>query len=87
MRKKSPFFNKSSTQWEIRKPGCKQLFGGADNSAVLGRLRGEVERNNDLGRELSVENLQCLHAEQALLHRERELLQETEEGMCLRLVF
>ena len=36
--------------------------------------------NKSLGRALGVENLQRLHAERALLKKERELLRESEEG-------
>ena len=36
--------------------------------------------NKSLGRELGAENLQRLHAERALLKKERELLRESEEG-------
>lgn len=40
----------------------------------------EIEKNKSWGQELGAENLQRLHAELALLKRERELLIESEEG-------
>ena len=44
------------------------------------KLRDVVEMNKDLGRQLSLERMEQLYAERALLKRERELLRHTEAG-------
>ena len=50
------------------------------SSAVQTKLKETIEVNKELGRQLSLETMQQLYAERALLQRERELLRNTEDG-------
>jgi hypothetical protein len=43
-------------------------------------LKEAIAVNKELGRQLSLETMQQLYAERALLQRERELLRNTEDG-------
>ena len=51
-----------------------------DISAVIKKLRDEVEKNNALGQQLGIDNMQQLQAEKALLKRENDLLKAMEQG-------
>jgi len=47
------------------------------------KLGAAIEENRLLGKKLGVDNMKQLHAERALLVRERELLNENEDGKSL----
>jgi hypothetical protein len=80
---KSVFSNKLPPHQEHPSPKGVPSNTTSDGRAIRDRLKNEIEKNKSLGRELGLENLQRLHAEKALLLRERELLKETESGMLV----